>query len=46
MASKGYFLSMIEAAMNISNNTIPIEIMKNHSVRQEHRETYYFTRWC
>jgi putative hydrolase of the HAD superfamily len=25
---KGYILSMIEAAMNISNNTIPIEILR------------------
>jgi putative hydrolase of the HAD superfamily len=31
---KGYILSMIEAAMRISNNTLPIEIIENITIRQ------------
>jgi putative hydrolase of the HAD superfamily len=30
---KGYILSMIEAAMRISNNTLPIEIIEKITIR-------------
>jgi putative hydrolase of the HAD superfamily len=38
---KGYILSMIEAAMTISNNTIPIEIIEN-PIRKELLENQLF----
>jgi putative hydrolase of the HAD superfamily len=40
---KGYILSMIEAAMTISNNTIPIEIVENNSIWKELLKTNRFT---
>jgi putative hydrolase of the HAD superfamily len=41
---KGYILSMIEAAMRISNNTIPIEIIeKSFNTERTARKTNCFT---
>jgi putative hydrolase of the HAD superfamily len=44
---KGYILSMIEAAMRISNNTLPIEIIeKNYNTAKSYLKTDCFIRWC
>jgi putative hydrolase of the HAD superfamily len=44
---KGYILSMIEAAMTISNNTIPIEMKKIIQFGKEllQNQSFYLMVW-